>query len=163
MNEKALIAALEAALSKVNRCLNDAGLYAQSRVQIYVLECERNDHDYIGGIGSTLDERMEAAKEKVRKWECQRGDAIKDLREAISLANQLSEPAGWQDISTAPRDGTEILVLSPERPKGQEISLVFWREKGWAFFENEHIVLYVDDKITKWQPLPPAPSPEQKG
>lgn len=85
---------------------------------------------------------------------------------AISLVNQLSEPAGWQDISTAPKDGTVI------KCKGNEGRDYYAR---WAWSPNaqvnawcgevQGIVLPVTPPPTLWQPLPlpPAPSPEQKG
>lgn len=64
---------------------------------------------------------------------------------------------GWQPIETAPKDGTEILVFSPERPAGKESTVVFWKNSKWAFFEMEGAQLNILDKLTHWMPLPLPP------
>ena len=61
----------------------------------------------------------------------------------------------WQPIETAPKDGTEILVLS-----GGNKYLVSWTEtmiqKGWAeaYFPGEDFSWHMP---THWLPIPPNP------
>lgn len=62
----------------------------------------------------------------------------------------------WQDISTAPRDGTYLLLSSPDH---ETPVIGFWnRDNHWDDGDfNDHM-----DGITHWMPLP-APPPSGKG
>jgi hypothetical protein len=76
----------------------------------------------------------------------------------------------WQDISTAPKDGTHVLLFWPNIPAGIK-SLkstskatgigVGWfeaSESGVGFMcEGDHAVPANQDDCTHWMPLPPAP------
>lgn len=59
----------------------------------------------------------------------------------------------WQDITTAPKDGTEFLVGRD----GMGTSVAFYRRSG------QELVLEIDSKghwperPTHWQPSPPPP------
>lgn len=67
----------------------------------------------------------------------------------------------WQDISTAPRDMTNILVWD-----GESISIVFW---GFELGEGPYDLFpwvkpdlseaLREDIVTHWMPLPPPPLP----
>lgn len=68
------------------------------------------------------------------------------------------QPDGWQDISTAPKDGTLILCLYPHRHGHDRYSLRYWstgdwpssgRSEGWC---DQHRQLRRDDP-THWAPL----------
>lgn len=79
----------------------------------------------------------------------------------------------WQDIETAPKDGTIIDVwhvcIDPEwRPEGEECRYtdVRWCEteegEGWAVWDERwgDMVLLVQEPhyaVTHWMPLPPPP------
>ncbi len=63
----------------------------------------------------------------------------------------------WRDISTAPKDGTEILVTGLSTPDGRYISVGMvrdgeWRSNWWSDDPKE--VLFAP---THWQPLPALP------
>lgn len=59
----------------------------------------------------------------------------------------------WQPIETAPRDGTQILIVSRYRQLG--IMIGRWAERNgrWAFAE----VVGRNVDPTHWMPLPPPP------
>lgn len=78
------------------------------------------------------------------------------------IAMKIPEPvSSWQPIETAPKDGTEILVFSPEREEGRGISVVFWKNSAWAFLEIGESQLNITDKLTHWQSIPCSPKQEQ--
>lgn len=62
--------------------------------------------------------------------------------------------AHWQSIDTAPKDGTDVLVLHG----GEFMSVVWWDETlgGWLVAALADQSIYVD--ATHWAPLPPPPS-----
>ena len=69
----------------------------------------------------------------------------------------LGREAGWQPIETAPKDGTNILIISakaysPEAAEG------WWDGRWWTYYSRPekfvvpgptHMV-----EVTHWQPLP---------
>jgi hypothetical protein len=78
---------------------------------------------------------------------------------------------GWQDISTAPKDGTQILAcaLLSESLTAQghvpDISVVKWDRDDWvAMADGYHAIKsqgdlwtsYHEPYVTHWQPLPPT-------
>ena len=76
----------------------------------------------------------------------------------------MQPEAGWRSMESAPRDGTEFLSFASDRPAGKEISVIFWRDEfGWCFFDDGNLQLGTGDKITHWQPLPPAPQQTDGG
>lgn len=59
----------------------------------------------------------------------------------------------WQDISTAPRDGTEILAYM-KIENNHFFSLMLFKNGGWRNFAWD----YSEDKILGWMPLPNPPT-----
>lgn len=69
----------------------------------------------------------------------------------------------WQDISTAPKDGTSVLIytllpLWKTNLPGSAIT-ASWREGCWVIgaLSDGTIVSVPEDKVTNWQLLPEAP------
>lgn len=58
----------------------------------------------------------------------------------------------WQDIKTAPKDGTRVLVWDAELRMCFACSFEYgiWQTGVWT---GRH------PKVTHWQPLPPPPEP----
>jgi hypothetical protein len=56
----------------------------------------------------------------------------------------------WQDISTAPKDGSTYLILRCERPKHTCIGV--WHEDRWKPIHSVH-----DVYATYWMPIPSPP------
>ncbi|WP_313444566.1 DUF551 domain-containing protein [Brevundimonas sp.] len=79
---------------------------------------------------------------------------------ALTLNNLLAAaPAsplpggGWQDISTAPKDGTEVLVML--KPKVIRLGWYFKpssRTEGWCDENGKRLI------PSHWMPLPAAPT-----
>ena len=77
------------------------------------------------------------------------------LRRLISALPDATPQAQWQPISTAPKDGTDILLRGGKN-SGRWIRTAYWAKRtehwcvdmvgGQSFTEPTH-----------WMPLPPAP------
>jgi Lar family restriction alleviation protein len=87
------------------------------------------------------------------------GPATLDKVAAVISWNRRA--SGWQPISTAPRDGTEVLLWfsGPETatPHGRKIGR--WSGRVHGFPWNCGASSFPADAPTHWQPLPPAPEP----
>lgn len=76
----------------------------------------------------------------------------------------MSDPNGWQDIETAPRDGTEFLAYGCYIYPGDSGPTEY--RKIAAYSGNEEWPWEDDDGqsraevFTHWQPLPDPPDPE---
>lgn len=62
----------------------------------------------------------------------------------------------WMPISTAPRDGTSVLVYGPRRDGGTYIDVC-------PYYMNEWTVIWMDnyEEPTHWMPLPEPPTGEE--
>ena len=86
----------------------------------------------------------------------------------------------WQDIETAPRDGTEILAFGGYQYEGMGKPTVYgpwtvaWNGKKWrSSWDDCEVIEYMGDfgtdykepgiEPTHWMPLPPLPSALRKG
>lgn len=82
-------------------------------------------------------------------------------RHLCALINAAKSYAAqqWQDISTAPRDGTEIQAIIRGCDTGniKRVPLSY-SEDGWLFDGSELSNAW---DVIKWQPLPPAPVSEE--
>ena len=82
----------------------------------------------------------------------------------------MSDPNGWQDIATAPKDGTPILAINCRHPKHPPV-VVIWQtdpdvrmvgsEPHWADAATAGgTALYYNGLyFSHWQPLPLPPDP----
>ena len=70
---------------------------------------------------------------------------MKAARQRVKDA--LATPTEWQDIESAPRDASYILVA-----RRHEQGVVFYRDGRWWLGAGTYF-----DRPTHWQPLPPAP------
>lgn len=77
-------------------------------------------------------------------------------RDKVSSSSQPTPPASaWQQIETAPRDGTRVLVFGYDDPRwqlGPIVARTLDRFDGWYSLPGKHHV-----KPTHWMPLPPSP------
>ena len=80
-------------------------------------------------------------------------------------------PMEWQDIETAPKDGTEILALYLYKGHVPDYSIVRWENWGhghgaWVAWSDGQLVIesqtdsgtsYLEPFVTHWMPLPEPP------
>jgi hypothetical protein len=118
---------------------------------------------------------IHALREKWRKrrdgYEQYRLDAVKERRDSLAafyngkaeaagvicdeldtlLASLSSDPAqGWQDIETAPKDGTEVLLLFPSDTKRTG----YWAKSIQRWSVDAVVSMPLP---THWMPLPEPP------
>ena len=84
--------------------------------------------------------------------ECEQGIATSphariEARSALSAA----KAGGWQDISTAPKDGTRFIAW--RKYSTRLLIARYWKDFGW-FEDEDGLHLY---NLTHWQPLPNPP------
>lgn len=64
----------------------------------------------------------------------------------------------WQDISTAPKDGTEILIREKGAFKLNQFAVASYFEESWHVKPTRDMRLCA--KPTHWMPLPEGPEEE---
>jgi uncharacterized protein DUF551 len=88
----------------------------------------------------------------------------KQIAENRAALSALPAPEPWQPIETAPKDGTDILTLSPNGVRVAKYSPFAFHPESWAWY------IAMDNSIcsggtychpTHWQPLPAAPEPQR--
>ena len=77
----------------------------------------------------------------------------RDLYELIKESPKPKSP--WQPIESAPKDGTDILVLF----KNKRVSNAFWSKANKTFCRDE-LNGFGQGELTHWRPLPDAPEVE---
>ena len=88
----------------------------------------------------------------------------------------MAEPDGWRHMSTAPKDGSRVLVTVRSSEQGPaEVDVAYWARadqhgiEGWRAADSHpgNIVGYADPELKCWMPMPgagasaPLPSPWQ--
>jgi hypothetical protein len=89
-------------------------------------------------------------------------DYWKLFEEVVRLkaeVERMTKAVKWQPISTAPKDGTDILIAYRDGYFGcMSVALTCWGETSWRhLFSNE----YITDTPTCWMPIPLAPANEE--
>jgi len=120
-----------------------------------------------------LTKELDAYCEKWHK-ELALGDELRQqLSAAVTHGAELMRGReGWQPIETAPKDGTDILVMYMHIDT-QIVHNAFWNEyedcddseTGWWSYEHSEVSrIKLDDWMTPthWMPLPAAPKPGEK-
>ena len=69
---------------------------------------------------------------------------------------ELEEALKWQDIATAPKDGSKFLVYP--LIKGATV-IAYWNESVDAFQSRKGVYII---EPTHWMPLPPLPLPKEQ-
>lgn len=95
-------------------------------------------------------------------------ETINALPTLLAALDARATPGeGWQDIATAPKDGSRILVIGlPPLWQGYPY-VVQWNRKydggaGWWQHTDPSLdqLFAVSDSITHWHPLPAPPTPD---
>lgn len=100
----------------------------------------------------------------------------RNLRDAAEAA--IKAMPGWEPIETAPKDGTAILLFSPQSIQDDDALRPFYQVSRWVV-EIEDLWVTIDDTTQKrmphdnshwenweipthWMPLPTSPAPDTK-
>lgn len=85
------------------------------------------------------------------------------------LESQLMCNCEWQNIETAPKDGSEILICKAVNADGEPMGKSFglfvhraawWGEEGWIVYNSLICENQAFFEPTHWMHIPPAPSTE---
>jgi len=77
----------------------------------------------------------------------------------------MTEPDQWRHMSSAPTDGSRILVtVRPSEQGPAEVDVVYWARadqfsvEGWRSADSHpgNVVGYADPELRCWMPLPKA-------
>lgn len=65
----------------------------------------------------------------------------------------------WQDIASAPKDGTRILVFQADEPDDTTPNIAVWLKTfGWVIsWDYTPLIKPQFAPVTHWMPLPPRP------
>jgi hypothetical protein len=81
----------------------------------------------------------------------------------------MREFGEWQDMASAPRDGTKVLVEVKASEQGSaEVDMVRWAktglvgEAGWVSTDPGAAIFYAEAELSGWMPLP-SPLPRLRG
>lgn len=66
--------------------------------------------------------------------------------------------AGWQSMSTAPRDGSAVLLLWPSVMGDASIGIGQWLGDLWTFANHECRASMFESELKGWMPLPDPPA-----
>jgi hypothetical protein len=79
----------------------------------------------------------------------------------------MDEPHGWRQMTTAPKDGSRILVtIRPSEQGPAEVDLAYWSNgdqfgaEGWRASDSSpgRLVEYAEPELKCWMPMPSANS-----
>jgi hypothetical protein len=79
------------------------------------------------------------------------GEVVRDRHEAAAAIEALLAEKAWQDIATAPRDGTPILLVLACKPENF-VAVGWWDGVIWRIAPTGYW-----SNVTHWQPLPALP------
>lgn len=77
----------------------------------------------------------------------------------------MDEPERWRHMSSAPKDGSRVLVTMRQSEQGPaEVDLAYWSrgdqfgDEGWRASDSSpgRIVEYSESELKCWMPLPTA-------
>lgn len=147
------------------------------RLQNAVATYPQLSEDEPGGYASEMDQAMDEAAAELRRQHARIADleaqlsaigagGVEPLRPRQCL-HGISEPSGWRDIETAPKDGTAVLVY-PSTWDDRTCSTASWESDRYAkkprpYWRRDDDLGRVNRSrealTTHWMPMPLPPSP----
>lgn len=111
-----------------------------------------------------LEAALDAANARAEALEAKLGKAVEATQKADTELSMLEGAGdGWQDIASAPRDGTEILLWFPEEVARGDLARRsgYWNgNSGGDWYDNEWAsdgMSALHGTPTRWRPLPAPP------
>lgn len=107
---------------------------------------------------------LKAAAEIEACWENinTKSDWIEATINDMAAAEEAARASGWQDISTAPKDGTWVLLFAPD-PKYPTVDFTHWIAQ-WGecrdmlnWIDQDESIVVDNHEPTHWMPLPEPP------
>ena len=78
--------------------------------------------------------------------------AVPVIRDLVALLREHDQ--GWRDITSAPKDGTRVMVWD-----GHDVQVAFFVSESYGWRSDE----LCSEELTHWQPLPlPPPGGSQR-
>jgi hypothetical protein len=83
----------------------------------------------------------------------------------------MADPDGWRHMSTAPKDGTRILVTVRAAEQGPaDIDVAYWARadtfgmEGWRATDSSPgcVIGYAEPELKCWMPMPSAGAAQRK-
>lgn len=104
--------------------------------------------------GDAVDRVVEASTDRPRAPESS------SLSDPVAAARPAppDPPEGWHPISTAPKDGSGVLIYAGA---GNSMRVCYWRD-GWAFYGTRGGATVYVMEPTHWRRLPDPPEAESK-
>jgi hypothetical protein len=129
-------------------------------MQVYDLGVSLGQVDADAEFSATFEPHLVLALiEAVRGKEegAARAESMCDRASVVPIASEPPLSAGWQDISTAPRDGATVLVA---HAKNGAIFTASWDEEvgGWIDGETNLYGEPLTYSPSHWMPPPPPPA-----
>ena len=121
------------------------------------------DSQYLAGVSAGWNAaNADNPNEALRKLHEARAGYLKPLSAARAPADSVTAPAGganWQDISTAPKDGTRFVAVGQNYgldSEAQHTCMAQWFRGCWIEVSEWNEISELK-YLTHWMPLPPLP------
>lgn len=151
MSEPTLAERLEAAERRIAEL--ERALHSSKLALIDYLHLEAS-HKFSPEDYEDTEQRIDASGSRFSYF----ADAVEKIDIALSTASNN----GWQEMDSAPRDGTEILgfwsyLYAGDKTPTYWMEVISWRStQGGSGWSNAGDIFRIDS-FTHWQPLPPTP------
>ncbi len=106
-------------------------------------------------------ERFRAALGHIADERLSSSDEVRYLKQfARSVLDDQSEPSSWRSIETAPKDGSEVLMVFVFED-GEVLHRVVWWDGSEMWPWRDEYTGYREGEAKGWMPLLPAPGKEE--
>jgi len=110
----------------------------------------------------TFDPRDPAQLDEFDEKQKEEFVSSEDISSLIAYIHELEARTKWENVSSAPKDGTHIIAWSPFYKRAfigwWNTASQCWESHGTSLFEERE-----GELVTHWMPLPPAPEENRGG
>lgn len=127
------------------------------------LEIESRNKQLVKEAARTAEEKLRADRmTEQHRMQCQMREGLEREIEALrsrQCLHGISEPSGWRDIETAPKDAQYVLLRGKRE---QDVASGYWLQSAYAG-NGAWIWPFIHRNPILWAPLPPSPSSADEG